>query len=71
MADKVVVLFLALALWTSVSLAACPALVPQCYCQKKFTWYSYVYCDDLTADEVPPFGESTTVYTEVRQRQPR
>ena len=71
MAAQVLLLVLALCHWTAVSLGACPAVVPQCYCQRKFMWNRYVYCDDLKADKVPEFRESATVYTEVCEMSPQ
>lgn len=49
--------------------AVCPAIDEHCYCRRKFSWFNYLYCENLgNVSKVPEFRESTTVYDTLQIR---
>ena len=63
----VVVVLVAVAV--SPAHAVCPAIDSHCYCQRKFSYFNYLYCEGLgNVSRVPEFRESTTVYDTLQIR---
>ena len=65
----VLLILLPFTIFSATTYAQCPAVDSHCFCQKKFVYLNYVYCERLgNLTEVTPFRPSNTFYDELHIR---